>query len=44
MAAAAAPYAAWLTATATQAEQVAAQAKAAVVAYEAAFAMTVPRR
>ncbi|EID16737.1 PPE family protein [Mycobacterium xenopi RIVM700367] len=42
MAAAAAPYAAWLTATATQAEQVAAQAKAAVVAYEAAFAMTVP--
>ncbi len=42
MAAAAAPYAAWLTATATQAEQVATQAKAAVVAYEAAFAMTVP--
>jgi PPE-repeat protein len=42
MAAAAAPYAAWMTGTATQAEQTAAQAKAAAGAYEAAFAMTVP--
>jgi PPE-repeat protein len=42
MAAAAAPYAAWLSATAAQAEQAALQAKAAVGAYEAAFAMTVP--
>lgn len=39
---AAAPYVAWLSATATQAEQAGAQAKAAVAAYEAAFAMTVP--
>ena len=42
MAAAAAPYLAWMTATATQAEQTASQAKAAAAAYEAAFAMTVP--
>ncbi|KAA8957423.1 PPE domain-containing protein [Mycobacterium sp.] len=42
MAAAAEPYLAWLTATATQAEQTASQARAAAAAYEAAFAMTVP--
>ncbi len=42
MAAAAAPYAAWMSATAAQAEQTAAQAKAAVAAYESAFAATVP--
>lgn len=42
MAAAATPYVAWMSATATRAEQAAAQAKAAVAAYEAAFAMTVP--
>jgi PPE-repeat protein len=42
MAAAAAPYLAWLSATAAQCEQVANQARAAVSAYEAAFAMTVP--
>jgi len=42
MAAAAAPYAAWMSATATQAEQTALQAKAAVAAYETAFAATVP--
>jgi len=42
MAAAAGPYLAWLTATATQAEQTANQARAAAAAYEAAFAMTVP--
>ena len=42
MASAAAPYAAWLTATAAHAEQTAVQAKAAFVAYEVAFAMTVP--
>lgn len=42
MASASAPYAAWLTATAAHAEQTAVQAKAAVGAYEAAFAMTVP--
>ena len=41
MAAAAAPYVAWLSATATQAELAATQAKAAAAAYEAAFAMTV---
>lgn len=40
MAAAAAPYAAWVATTAAQAEQAAAQAKAAAGAYEAAFAMT----
>ena len=42
MAAAAAPYVAWMSATATQAEQTGAQAKAAASAYGAAFAMTVP--
>ncbi|UMB70693.1 PPE family protein [Mycobacterium paraterrae] len=42
MAAAGATYVAWIGATAVQAEQAAAQAKAAVAAYEAAFAMTVP--
>ncbi|ARV81421.1 PPE family protein [Mycobacterium intracellulare] len=42
MAGASAPYVAWLTATAAHAEQTAIQAKAAVGAYEAAFAMTVP--
>jgi PPE-repeat protein len=42
MAAAAMPYVSWITATAGQAEATGAQAKAAVAAYEAAFAMTVP--
>ncbi|MEB3980960.1 PPE family protein [Mycobacterium sp. 663a-19] len=42
MAAAAAPYVAWMRATAEQAEQTAVQAMAAAAAYEAAFAMTVP--
>jgi PPE-repeat protein len=42
MAAAAAPYVAWLHASAAQATQTAAQAYAAAAAYEAAFAMTVP--
>jgi PPE-repeat protein len=42
MAAAAAPYAAWMSTTAAQAEQTANQARAAASAYEAAFAMTVP--
>jgi PPE-repeat protein len=42
MAAAAAPYVSWISATAAQAEQTASQAAAAVAAYEAAFAMTVP--
>jgi PPE-repeat protein len=42
MAAAAASYTAWLTATATQAEESAAQAKSAVAAYQAAFTSTVP--
>ena len=42
MAAAAAPYAAWLTTTAAQAEQTANQARAAATAYETAFAATVP--
>jgi PPE-repeat protein len=42
MAAAAAPYAAWMSAIAAQAEQTAAQARAAVAAYETAFAATVP--
>jgi PPE-repeat protein len=42
MAAAAAPYVLWITTTAAQAEETGAQAKAAVAAYEAAFAMTVP--
>src|SRR5215472_15295918 len=42
MAAAASPYVSWLGGTAVQAEQTASQARAAVTAYEAAFAMTVP--
>jgi PPE-repeat protein len=42
MAAAVAPYVAWMTATAAQAEETANQARAAVAAYEAAFAATVP--
>jgi PPE-repeat protein len=42
MAAAAAPYAAWMNTTAAQAEQTANQATAAAAAYHAAFAMTVP--
>ena len=42
MAAAAAPYTAWMNTTAVQAEQTANQAMAAASAYEAAFAMTVP--
>lgn len=42
MASAAAPYLAWMSATAAQAEQAAAQARGAVAAYEEAFAATVP--
>jgi PPE-repeat protein len=42
MVGAAAPYVGWMSTTATQAEQTAAQARAAVVAYETAFAATVP--
>lgn len=42
MAAAAAPYVAWMHATAVQAEQAGMQATAAAVAHEAAFAATVP--
>jgi PPE-repeat protein len=42
MAAAAAPYVAWVNTTAGQAEQTATQAGAAAAAYQAAFAMTVP--
>jgi len=42
MAAAAATYVSWMTATAALAEETGAQAKAAVAAYEAAFLMTVP--
>lgn len=42
MAAAAAPYVAWLNDTAAQAEQTGLRAKAAAAAYAAAFAMTVP--
>ena len=42
MAAAAAPYVVWISATAAQAEEAGAQAKAAAAAYQAAFAMTVP--
>jgi PPE-repeat protein len=42
MSAAVAPYVAWLSTSATLAEQTAAQAEAAVAAYEAAFAATVP--
>ncbi|GFG74907.1 PPE family protein [Mycobacterium botniense] len=42
MAAAAAPYVAWMSTTAAQAQKAATQATAAAAAYEAAFAMTVP--
>jgi PPE-repeat protein len=42
MAAAAAPYAAWISGTAAQAEQTAAQVRAAATAYETAFAAMVP--
>jgi PPE-repeat protein len=42
MISAATPYINWLTSTGAQAEQTANQARAAVAAYEAAFAMTVP--
>src|ERR1700728_2905183 len=42
MAAAAAPYVAWMSDTAAQAEESGKQARAAVAAYEAAFAATVP--
>ncbi len=42
MAAAAAPYAQWMHATATQAEHTASAARSAAAAYDAAFAMTVP--
>jgi PPE-repeat protein len=42
MAAAAAPYVAWINSTAVEAEQTAGQARAAAAAYQAAFAMTVP--
>jgi PPE-repeat protein len=42
MAAAAAPYVAWMNTTAAQAEQTANQARAAAAAYHGAFAMTVP--
>ena len=42
MEAAATPYVAWMNAAAGQAEQTAAQARAAASAYQSAFAMTVP--
>lgn len=42
MAAAVAPYLAWISTTAGQAEQAAGQAQAAAGAYETAFSMTVP--
>ncbi len=42
MAAAAAPYAEWMSATAAQTEQAASGARAAAAAYEAAFIATVP--
>ena len=42
MAASAAPYTAWMSATAAQAEQTATQARSAAAAYETAFAATVP--
>ncbi|GFG74904.1 PPE family protein [Mycobacterium botniense] len=42
MAAAAAPYVSWITATAAHCEQVANHARAAASAFETAFAMTVP--
>jgi PPE-repeat protein len=37
-----APYTAWMSTTAAQAEQTAVQARSAAAAYEAAFAMTIP--
>ncbi len=42
MAAAAAPYVTWMSASAAQAEQTATQARVAAAAYETAFAATVP--
>jgi PPE-repeat protein len=42
MSSATAPYVTWMNATAAQAEETANQARAAVAAYEAAFAATVP--
>jgi PPE-repeat protein len=42
MAAAAAPYVAWMSTTASQAEQTASQLTSAIAAYEAAFSATVP--
>jgi PPE-repeat protein len=42
MTTAATPYVAWMTATATQAEQASTQARLAAAAYEAAFVATVP--
>src|SRR5947209_19714215 len=42
MASAAAPYVAWMSTTADQAEETAIQAEAAAAAYEVAFAATVP--
>ncbi|ORW88149.1 hypothetical protein AWC27_14555 [Mycobacterium szulgai] len=42
MVAAVAPYVAWLSTTAVQAETASTQARAAAVAYETAFAMTLP--
>lgn len=42
MVASATPFVAWLTATSAQAEKTGMQIKAAVAAYEAAFALTVP--
>src|SRR6202451_3200387 len=42
MAAAAAPYAAWMSISASQAEQTASQLASAIAAYEAAFSATVP--
>jgi PPE-repeat protein len=42
MAAAVAPYTAWMNTTANQAEETAGQATAAAAAYEAAYGMTVP--
>lgn len=42
MAAAAMPYATWMTATAAQAQQTASQARAAAAAYQAAYSATVP--
>jgi PPE-repeat protein len=42
MAAAAAPYVAWMNTTATQVERTASQARSAAAAYQAAFAATVP--